>query len=136
MPEVEIIKLNVAPSMAVGLEVRIVSASGRRGHENLTLFARTGFPMSDVIDQWELEIPAADARALWAILRDFAVEGEQPESMMGLDGTSYGLTINTHDLKQSISWWQYPPEEWRGPKRLVSKLIRLAGPRAAGFRAW
>ncbi|MCL2310261.1 MAG: hypothetical protein FWC42_08335 [Proteobacteria bacterium] len=35
-----------------------------------------------------------------------------PVSTIGIDGTSYGLEINSFALSARYNWWESPPEAW------------------------
>ncbi len=131
MPESQIIQLDVNPSLAAGIRVRVVSETGLDSDENLTLSATCGFFSEG--ETWELPLQVEDARALWDLLHGFEFEDAESD-LIGLDGTSYSLTIRTDRIDATMDWWETIPEEWVGPRKLADRLLCLAGPKADEFR--
>jgi len=130
MPDNELISLTIAPTFSQLLEVKVLSASGLVGDENLSLMARTFGPMPD--ESWEVRLSPQDAQKLWRIIDRIEPPFAQGE-LLGLDGTSYGLTVRKEGADIEFSWWQTAPDEWEEPKRLFREVLRMAGPRAMPF---
>ena len=130
MPDTAVVTLAVAPTFSQALAVRVLSASGLEGDENLTLVARLFGPMPD--ESWEIQLSPQDAQKLWRIIGRIEPPFAESE-LIGLDGTSYGLTVRKDGADVELSWWQTAPDEWEEPKRLFREVLWMAGPRAASF---
>jgi hypothetical protein len=127
----QIIQLNANGSWAQGFEVRIFSASKSDGDAHLKMEVRSGFLLEGESSKRKLE--PEEVKALWGVLNEFEFKSAESDAI-GLDGTTYGLTIHTEQIDATLGWWEAMPSEWAGPRRLVGELLRLAGPKAAEFR--
>lgn len=127
----QIIQLNANASLAQSLEVRIFSATGNDGDENLTIAVRSGFLLDGEPSTRNLE--PNESKALWGVLNEFEFKSAESDAI-GLDGTFYGLTVLTEHIDATFGWWESMPSDWAGPRRLVSELLRLAGPEATSHR--
>lgn len=64
------------------------------------------------IETFETALARADIEALLSHLSSFTVRAYVPESIMGLDGTTYELALGKPYQGSRYSWWERPPAGW------------------------
>jgi hypothetical protein len=70
---------------------------------------------------WRRELPPVEAREILDIVQHQAVTSF-PEITLGLDGTTYELTIELGNNKVQFTWWCEPPLAWKALGE-VSKIL-------------
>jgi hypothetical protein len=75
--------------------------------------------------EWQREVPQSEAKKLTAALEHEALY-VTPESVEGLDGTTYELLIERGFNRIQFKWWGEPPAAWRALREVSSTLLDLA----------
>jgi hypothetical protein len=47
------------------------------------------------------------------------------QRVMGLDGTSYLLTLGDHFAELSVRWWERPPDNWAAVGNFAASLVQV-----------
>lgn len=55
-----------------------------------------------------------------------------PDSVLGCDGTHFGLKIHRGFNATELAWWSKPPRQWKRLMPVVQRLLDLAGQSAWG----
>ncbi|HOW51485.1 MAG TPA: hypothetical protein PLV42_05510 [bacterium] len=115
------ITLRVEPSFDDHLEVFVeIQAAGGEGR--LTVI-REGFRDPRKV---KCRLSGKDADHIRRLLDGLCISGVSP-AMMGLDGTTYSLRVNSYPVMLELAWWVSPPTSWVGVTALVDALRALAG---------
>jgi hypothetical protein len=75
---------------------------------------------------WQREVPPLEAKTITALL-EHQVATVVPESVMGLDGTTYTLLIKRGFNIVQFTWWCEPPAAWQALGELAKTLLKMAG---------
>ncbi len=74
---------------------------------------------------WQREVPTLEARELMEIL-EHPVVPFIPETIEGLDGTTYELLIERGSSNVQFSWWCEPPRVWEALGKVAKTLLNRA----------
>jgi hypothetical protein len=74
---------------------------------------------------WQREVPPPEAQRIVATLESQLIS-VVPESVLGLDGTTYELLIERGFNRIRFTWWGEPPRAWRVLRELSNTLLDLA----------
>ena len=75
--------------------------------------------------KWQREVPPLEAKIITAILEHQFVT-VAPESVQGLDGTTYRLLIERGSNIVQFTWWCEPPAGWQALGELAKTLLKIA----------
>jgi hypothetical protein len=70
-------------------------------------------------------LPQPDASQLARDVAALAVQLAPQAHHLGLDGTTYVLTVGDSFAESSIRWWQSPPSNWTDVARLADRVVAL-----------
>jgi len=76
---------------------------------------------------WHREVPPLEANRIKAALENQVVS-VAPESVLGLDGTTYELLVERGFNRIQFTWWGEPPAAWQAIRELSNTLLDLADP--------
>jgi hypothetical protein len=74
---------------------------------------------------WQREVPPLEAKTITTIL-EHLVATVAPESVQGLDGTTYTLLIKRGFNVAQFTWWCEPPAGWQALGELAKTLLKIA----------
>jgi hypothetical protein len=74
---------------------------------------------------WQREVPTLEAREIMEIL-ERQVLPVVPETIEGLDGTTYELLIERGFNKVQFTWWCEPPRVWKALAKVAKALLNRA----------
>lgn len=74
---------------------------------------------------WQREVPPSEVKKIISTL-EHQVISVAPDSVFGLDGTTYELLIERGFNRIQFKWWGEPPAAWRTLRELLSTLLDLA----------
>lgn len=74
---------------------------------------------------WQREVPTLEARELMEIL-ERQVLPVVPETILGLDGTTYELLIERGFSEVRFTWWCDPPRVWKALGEVAKTLLNRA----------
>jgi hypothetical protein len=74
---------------------------------------------------WQREVPPLEAKTIATILEQL-VPTVVPESVEGLDGTTYTLLIKRGFNVIQFTWWCEPPAGWQALGGLAKTLLKIA----------
>jgi hypothetical protein len=74
---------------------------------------------------WQREVPTLEATELMETL-EHQVLPLIPETIEGLDGTTYELLIERGSSKVQFSWWCEPPRVWKALGKVAMTLLNRA----------
>jgi hypothetical protein len=75
--------------------------------------------------EWQREVPPLEAKKIAAILEHQFVT-IVPESLEGLDGTTYRLLIERGSNIVQFTWWCEPPTGWEALGELAKTILKIA----------
>ena len=70
-------------------------------------------------------LPQQDASQLAHDVAALAVQLAPQAHHLGLDGTTFVLTLGDPFAELSIRWWQSPPSNWTAVARLADRVVEL-----------
>lgn len=80
------------------------------------------------IEEFDAEVDAALVHGLCVKAAALTVPVFTGKSTIGLDGTSYQLTLGSSPFVAArFEWWEFPPEGWEPLKTLVDEIIAACG---------
>jgi hypothetical protein len=74
---------------------------------------------------WQREVSPLEAKTITSILEHLIVTAV-PESVEGLDGTTYTLRIKRGFNVVEFTWWGEPPARWQALGGLAKMLLKMA----------
>ncbi|MGH9893041.1 MAG: hypothetical protein ACREA0_13825 [bacterium] len=128
----ELLRFEARPSFEPQLVLRLVRRDGKPF--SYALICKTG-GYGPQVGSWEIPLEKEATESLITELAAIRLP-LIAESAIGLDGTTYSLTITRGFNQVSLSWWGSPPGAWKSMGPLLERLVSLAGPRATGIRLW
>jgi hypothetical protein len=82
-------------------------------------------PMAPTLVHARQALPQPDASQLARDVAALAVQLAPQAHHLGLDGTTYVLTVGDSFAESSIRWWQSPPSNWTDVARLADRVVAL-----------
>ncbi len=139
--------LKEKPSFEGELSIDMVEENESEGHAKYSLVCQKKPPFNekevavfvgvlegdvpDALDEitktidWQREVPTPEAREILDILQRPVVP-VVPESIVGLDGTTYELHIDRGFSKVQFTWWCEPPPVWKALGEVAKTLLNRA----------
>ena len=115
------ITLRIEPSFDDHQEVFVeIQAAGGEGRMTVT---REGFRSPRKVER---QLSGKEVAHIRRLLDGLCLRGVSP-AMIGLDGTTYSLQIDSYPLALELRWWVTPPSSWVGVSALAEALRALGG---------
>src|SRR5688572_20350300 len=147
MAETNLLVLKEKPSFEGELNIRLVEEQDSEGHAKYSLVCQKRPPYNageivllagvlGAVDGedleeltksicWQREIQRHEAREIIDILEHQLVS-IAPESILGLDGTTYELLIERGFSKVQFTWWCDPPRVWKALGEVSERILAMA----------
>lgn len=134
MPKNPRLTLSISPSFENSVVVSLLEHRKTNEHTYWIRYGETEPPTTDPLESVgqsfsvteEFEIFEGDAEDLLEKLKQASIS-VAPEYIMGCDGTTYELIIESGFNRVHYQWWSEAPKGWEALIEASNALLKLAG---------